>query len=613
MKKRLLFFFLYTLFWLVFFYSNRFIFLITYFDEAKNVSCTDLAATFWYGSRLDFSTVGYFLILPAIAIFATTYMKTRFLYHFLNIYTGIVLFAVSFLIATDLELYKYWGFRLDATPLIYFKTPGEMLASVSWLTIVKQIGIAILFFLIFGFLYLKCIAKPIKNAKRAGWKNYPVFLLLIAGLIVPIRGGFDVSPVNISAVYFHNNSFVNHASVNLVWNVFFSLTEFDKLNTTYSYFDNAEAQQIFDSLYQEKRTDTKKILKTDKPNIIIIILESFTGNVIKEISGREGITPNFSALTKEGIFFPRMYASGSRSHEGIAAILSGYPAQTNTGIVLHPKKSQKLGFISKVLKRRGYTSAFYYGGDLNFANLKSYFINGELDKVITKHDFSDSLDNSKWGVHDHYVFARFLTDINKSKKPFFYTLFTLSSHAPFRVPMETVIEGEDADTRFFNSVFYTDQCLGDFIQQAKQSDWWNNTLLILTADHGSRRPGNIQYHSPQKFTIPMLWLGGALAVKDTVINSFASQTDVPATLFSQLPVDYPKEKFRFSRNILADSTSGFSFYVFNDGFGFLSEDVTLVYDNVAEKYIINKGKTTETDLKKGKAILQILYNDFNKK
>ncbi|MBA4058114.1 MAG: hypothetical protein C0490_25580 [Marivirga sp.] len=188
-------------------------------------------------------------------------------------------------------------------------------------------------------------------------------------------------------------------------------------------------------------------------------------------------------------------------------------------------------------------------------------------------------------------------------------MMTQSSHEPFDVPMETVIEGKDDMHRFFNSAYYTDKCLGNFIDKAKKTTWWDNTLIVITADHGHIYPNNPGVSNPDKFKIPMLWLGGVLTKRDTVIHTVAGHPDIANTILGQMG-RYDKD-FIFSHDILSRSYDPFAVYVFNNGFGLVRPDKLFVFDNVANRMIMEKGKPKQEDLEEGKSYIQKLYWDYN--
>jgi phosphoglycerol transferase MdoB-like AlkP superfamily enzyme len=231
--------------------------------------------------------------------------------------------------------------------------------------------------------------------------------------------------------------------------------------------------------------------------------------------------------------------------------------------------------------------------------------------MTEKSDFPKTAHDTKWGAFDHVVLEKALAEQNQSyqpDQPFFTTILTLSSHEPFHVPMKTVIEGTDEPSMFKNSVVYADSALGAFLRAAEQSEWWANTLVVLVADHGHRLPAYLPLHSLGKYKIPMLWLGGALAVQDTQIHTYAQQTDIAATINAQYGWDY--SQYKFSKDILNPATKGFGFYTFNDGWGFVENDSNYaVVDNISQQFLEAKGDTAR--LKNlGRAYLQVLSQDF---
>jgi phosphoglycerol transferase MdoB-like AlkP superfamily enzyme len=319
----------------------------------------------------------------------------------------------------------------------------------------------------------------------------------------------------------------------------------------------------------------------------------------------DSITPNFNRLVHEGVLFSNIYANGDRSDKGIVAVLSGFPAFPQKSIIKYPNKTQQLPFISKDFNSLGYQTAFYYGGDIDFASMRSYFITGGFNSIVSKDDFDKKYHKSKWGVHDHLVFDRLYEDINSVKEPFFYSYFTLSSHEPFEVPMETVIKGNSNEAMYLNSANYTDKCLGEFIEKAKTQPWWDNTLVVCIADHGIRHPGNTGYNRKDKYRIPMLWLGGALNTKDTVVDKYGTQTDFVSTLLGQMDIE--NSEYIYSKNLLDSASNSFSYYVFNNGFSFITDTSMVLYDNVSGKILKQYG---EVDLDKGKSLLQTSFQDF---
>jgi len=608
MKKRISVFLLYLIFWYLLFVLVRLVFLLTYFDKASQLSASEIVKTFTYGFKLDIAIASYIAFLPSLLLAFTAFSKKRLIKYFYHAYTAIALLFCILIILADLFMYRHWGFRLDATPLFYMTNLKAMTASVSLLTV---IGGIIAVFLITGllfFCYFKIFNVQLGSLKKS--KNSIFILLpLTLLLVVVMRGGIGIASLSTSSAYFSKNQFANHAAINPVWNVGFSISESDDLHHKYEYYSEEEVKTLLTPLHNENGT-TINLLRNNRPNIILFITESLTAKALEATGGRPGIMPELNKLVKEGVLFNNVYAASDRTDKGIAAVLAGYPSLPGTSPLKYQKLTEKLSFISKKLNAVGYRSEFYYGGTLVFANYQSFLVQAGYDKMVSDKDFPASDLKSKWGAFDHVVFNRCLADSPDNDTKFFKTILTLTSHEPFETPVAKVIEGDDDDSKYLNSLHYTDASIGNFIREAKNRKWWDNTLIIIIADHGSSRPGNSEIDDKAKYHIPMIWLGGVLNVHDTIVSSMASQTDLAATLLSQLQIK--SDDFKFSKNILTTGYIPYSFFTFSGGFGFQKPDSLLIYSTVTNTYS-ESSKTDRLNQMQGKAYLQSIYMDFYSK
>ena len=609
MKLRLYLFLRIALFWLSYFILMRVFFMLYNHQLAFDLRLSSWVGAFTHGFRLDLSLTGYILAVSGLFISLSVPFPQQLTRLSLKILNLMLLAIFTIIAVSDFELYRNWGFRMDTTPLIYISKPKEALASLEvWLILALIVTMAGLF-IGFFFYWKAFVARKIDQMRASGWWWSPVFLILTASMIIPVRGGVGIAPINTGAAYFSNDRFANHAALNVVWNLGYELSRMDDSKRDYNFVDDEKAEKAFSRLASES-TGFKKVLKSDHPNIVLIILESFTSKLIEPLGGKPNITPHFNRYAEKGILFTHFYANASRSDKGIAAILSGYPAHPTASVIKYAHKTEKLPSIAQDLKRKGYSSSFYYGGDIDFANMRSYFINCGFEHLITMDDFDSQYYNSKWGVHDHVMFERLYKDIETDTSRFFKVLFTLSSHEPFDVPMETVVKGNTRPEKFMNSIVYTDRYLGWFLDKMALLPQWENTLIILIADHGSPRPGNSASHEPEKFQIPMLWTGGAL--KDTLkFHHTASQKDLARTLLSQINLE--TDPYPFSLNLFADTLHHYAYYAFNEGFGFVTDSSTTVYGHDRKSAIIAKPGKNQKELEMGKIFLQIHSHDFVQK
>ena len=611
MKIRITSLLIYSISWILFFFIARLLFLVFHHREAAEFSLGLLAGTFTHGIKLDISVTAYILAIPMLVLLPALWIKGEWYRHFMRIYTWVLLFISSAIIIGDAELYSYWGFRMDYTPMLYLKTPKEVAASVSTGTVILTfLGIAA-FAIACGLLYNRFIDKrfSFQPVARHRLPYTIVFAILLGSLIIPVRGGFGVAPINAGTVYFSDDLFVNHSAINVVWNVGNSLFHRKPTKNPYIFGDMDEAVAIRDSLSAGDGSP-EKVLNNTRPNILFIILESFGNSLVGSLGGDSHTTPNLNRLTGEGLVFSNFYASGNRTDKALPAILNAYPAQPAVSIIKEPKKTQSMNGIVKIMNGLNYSTSFWYGGDINFANFNSFLLSSGFSQIVTMDNFDPSDYNSKWGVHDH-VFMKTLQDsMTNIKEPFFRVALTLSSHEPFEVPMDPVFQGKDDLTKFKNSVYYADKAVGSFIEWAKTTSWWKNTLVILVADHCRRNSINDLVYSPEIFRIPMLWLGGALDARGLRIEKLGSQVDITPTLLHQLDLN---GEFPFAKDLLSAGSRSFAFYTFNEGFAFITDSSSVIYDQKLRGLAVKKGSDPDYAEKLGKAYLQVLFDDYLKR
>ncbi len=556
----------------------------------------------------------YFTVLVCFFLIAALFIpffRKRNIYF---IYTGILLFIQLLLVIIDSESFKAWGTRIDSTPLKYLSTPKEVWASISHLPILFiLIGFIFIYLLLLWF-FSKVISKSIPLLADNNHRFIQVLLVLLfsGALIIPIRGGFQLSPLNQSSVYFCSNQYANNAAVNASWNFMYSVLEINKLNgNLYKYMKDKEADAIVKSLYvaegrAEQVLDDSGSLK---PNVIFIVWESFTEKVLNKTVEGKTVIQCFPRLFKEGIYFSNCYSSGDRTDKGISAILSSYPALPKGSIVNYPEKTIKLSGLGNIFLENGYSTQFYYGGEPEFANIKSYLSAQEFQHLITKADFNAADMNSKWGAHDDVVMKRLVADISKMKQPFFTTWLTLSSHEPFETPVPTVFNGNDKETKFLNSLHYTDSIVYSFVNQLKKMPVWENTVVIISADHGHYLP--ITGKRADDYRIPVLWLGGSLTKRNVVIDNTVNQLDMAGTLVRQL--HFPAPSFPFGKNVFDSTSPHWAFFTYNDGIGFVTDSSRILYDNAGRRTVFEEGKSNTVHETTAKALMQKVYSDFLKR
>ena len=606
MKKRVLFLFACFITFILVFALQKPVFMLYNHASGGGLSISDYLQVMVHGLQLDATVAGYLTVIPLLLTLLSVWIPGRYITFILKGYFFIVACIISLIFVVDIALYPYWGFRLDATPLFYLQSPSDALASAPASTLILQTLVFVVY--TYGIFWaLKRFVLPLMPEQyvKKMFSNSVQLVLLGGILFIPIRGGVTTSTANVGMVYFSKNQFLNHSAINPCFSFLASLSKQQDFAAQYNCFSESQRSKIFKKLTNQPQGDSiPELLTTKNPNIILILMESFSANAIEVLGGETGVTPNINRLSKEGILFSNMYANSFRTDRGIVAVLNGYLAQPTTSIMKYPAKSQTLPSIAKSLQKKGYTSDMLYGGDINFTNMQSYFFSSGYSKVTADRDFPLKSRLSKWGANDDITFAHLyqsMTD-NSRKEPFFSTFLTLSSHEPFEVPYNRLKDP------YLNSVAFTDSCLGDFIDKLKKLPLWNNTLIVLVSDHGFRYPASVKEHDPKRYHIPMLWLGGAIK-EPRVIANYGNQTDLAATLLYQL--DLPHKEFTFSNNMVDSLQPAYAFYSYNNGFGFIDTTGVSVYDCESEKPLIIKPEAgNEIRLNNGKALLQTLYDDL---
>jgi len=604
----------YIAFWFLFFTLLRALFLGYHAAETTQLSAGVILGLLARGARMDISAASYLALVPTLLLAFAPLVPARALRVGLRAYGYLAIGFAALLAATDLELFSKWGARVDSSLLPYLRTPSEAAASAesSPIALLAILLIALIAIGIYG--YEKFVDAHAGEAPGGRlYRTAPPLLLTGLLLVVPIRGGLQWTPLNPSSTYFSQSDFANQAGLNVAWNFLHSLTirDYRTANPYASAIAEPEAREIVDSLLHTTDSTTRRLLRVKQPNVILIIWESGTAKVVQRLGGLPNITPHFDSLSHTGVLFDAIYASGNRSAKGLAAILSGWPAQANAPILSSPARAARLPGLAEDFASAGYHTAFYYGGELEFADFKSYLVAHGFDRIVGENDFDRKDWSSKWGAHDHVVLARLLDDARTFPRPFFTVLFTLSSHEPYDVPMQAEIAGSSEQSRFLNAHVYTDRSLGNFISAATHESWWDNTLVIIIADHGHplpKLPAPAGEAASQLYHIPMLWLGGALAAHDTVITVVGSQVDVAPTLLAQLGLAHTQ--YKWGKNLLAADVRPFAFFSYLDGFGWVDARGRMVYGYNTRQVMQRTPGADQREVRAGEAYQRLTYQDF---
>lgn len=594
---------------------------------------TELPAVIWHGLPLDLSMAGYLSVIPGLLSIAVVWLKRELVKPIMNIYFIIASLFITCSFLLNASLYPYWKYPLDSTPLFYFFTsPADAIASVSiWQVI---LSIVILIVLTIGVWF----TLRMRGEKRQQYSRYSygyggfgsgkrnrfddfdrhrgrtsIILLLLTGLLfLPIRGGITVSTMNTGQAYYSQNAYLNHSAVNPLFSLLESITHQEDFASQYRFMKDKEADKIFATMTSTSDENTYPLLneatfKKGIPDILIVIMESFASDIMPSMGSYKDVAVCLDSIAQQSILFTRFYANSFRTDRGMVSILSGYPAQPTTSIMRYPRKTSQLPSIARNLaKYKNYKTTYYYGGDADFCNMRSYLVSQGYQHIISDANFPIEDKLSKWGVPDHILAAKMMEDIKaqqNEKRPMLRILQTSSSHEPFEVPYHRL-----KDKRL-NAFAYTDSVMGAIVREYRKLPRWKNTLIVFVPDHVGGYKENLNDHDRSRYQIPLILAGGAIS-RPMKVGIIGSQHDIAATLLGQLGVEH--REFTFSKNMMSDATPKFAFFAVNDAFGIVSEENSLIYDNRAKRIVYDKGEKG-FNLKRGQAYLQKLYDDLAKK
>ena len=578
------------------------LFLLWYHAPAAEASAAELALVVWNGLKLDQTVAGYITALPLLVVLAALWIPGRWSRSVLKGYLLVIAAVSATAFAANLALYEYWAFPLDSSVLQYLASPKEALASVTAGQLLLQLLVAAAVFGGMAWCYLR-VLRLYDPARRSTHRAGSTLVLLLAAgvLFLPIRGGVSVATANVSKVYFSGRMFLNHAAVNPLFSFLSTLSDGDDALYEYEFFPEPERAAIFEPLRGDLPAGigTDTLLRTRRPNVVLFLVESFGRSTVDERVGGEPVAPEFQRLKGEGVYFDNLFANSFRTDRGTVAVLSGFPAQTKMSVMKLPVKSQRLPSIARSLRREGYATSFYYGGDLNFTNTASYLYGTGFDRLTWQKDLHFDAPTSKWGYADDVVIDAFTDHVlaeAASQRPFFAAMLTLSSHEPFDVPFAKF------DDPMLNAMAFTDASLGRFVERVRQTPVWNDLLVILIADHAYPYPYGIANSDALRHRIPMLWLGGAVR-RPAVVETYGSQSDLAATLLAQLGIAHGD--FLFSRDLFDPARPKFGYWCFNNGFGVADAGGTTIFDCTSARVI--SPDSTAAQLRDGKAMLQTTY------
>ncbi len=607
----------------------------------------ELLKAFLIGAKMDCSLLAYliapFFLIGIIPFLGVEFSKiSRFILGYLPSLIFVIVLALTLI---DVEFFAEYNSHLNLTAIEYLNSNLDVLWDMIWskYPILKYLGGFLIVALIYLFIiHLVIKSMPIKT--KFSFKNllkrFVFFLVFAGGLFVAARGSIGTNQLNWGGAFFSTNNMLNQLTLNPVYNLYRNIyyaekTAKENFQEKISLFDsNKDAisfvkNNITQGGYLDenfpfyKRITSSK--KARKLNVVLIILETFSAELTGATGYDKKLTPYFDALSKNGVLCTQFFSCGQRTNKGLSAILCSWPPLVGKSIMHQTEGQQTMSTLASVLKDKGYQTWFCYGGDVQYDNMKGFFISKGFDNFVDQSDFDRGDFISKWGVPDEFVFDKLIEKADKAysdKKPFLLTMMSLTNHPPYTVPhyaFGQVLDGGELNDNY-NTFKYVDWCIGKFIKKMKTKPYFDNTLFVFVGDHSQTLHHDFPFDYRKSFVPALFYAPKYLSPKK--ITHIANQMDIAPTILGILNMNYSASFW--GKNLLEKSkTKDYAVIVRNSKFGYLQgryyltgefgDKETKLYSLWENEEIENKPKLKETLLKKVYAIEQSAYSLYKEK
>lgn len=417
------------------------------------------------------------------------------------------------------------------------------------------------------------------STRKPVFRNRPLYYVLNV-LMIPVvlalfigaaRGGYKHStrPITISNAARYVETPRNVA---IVLNTPFSFFRtFDKKALVkYRFFDDEKLQKLYNTHYVPAKGK-----EFTKDNVVIIILESFAreyvGSLNRNLEGGkyEGYTPFLDSLLSVSLTFDVSLANGRKSIDAMPSILASVPSLETPYTISHYANNEING-LPGLLKKKGYYTAFFHGAPNGSMGFDSFSKMAGFDDYFGLNEYPDKADfDGVWGVWDEPFFHFFASKLNSFKQPFMASVFSVSSHHPFEVPVKYKGKFKKGPAPICEVVGYTDLSLRELFEEISKMPWYANTLFVITADHTNESIHKEFQNNFGAYCVPILFYQPGSNLKG-VKNRIAQQIDIMPTVLNYL--NYDEEYIAFGNNLLDDSQESFAFNTNGSNFHLYMKD-----------------------------------------
>jgi phosphoglycerol transferase MdoB-like AlkP superfamily enzyme len=560
-------------------------------NSFPNITSSELFKLFFNGFRFDINT----LIIYNSPLIILYCLPIR--YKFNDLYKKIVdiIFVVANSIAVGLNLidviyFRYLDKRMCSELFTFFKGTDENQVGLMASFFVDFWYMFLLFFVLLFFIILIMKKTKVKNNTSQFnliWhvKQSIVFVIVIGLSVIGIRGGFQLIPISILTVTNYTTKYAPLV-INTPFSILYGSTSASLENI--SFFDDKEIEDLYTPIHTDLKSNRFITGETKGRNLVLIILEGVGQEMIGYYNTeyKKSLTPFLDSLLNESLTFDGM-ANGRRSIESLPSLMTGVPSLMATDYPSSKYASNSIDGLGSILKRHGYKTAFYHGGNNGTMNFYSTSKSNGFDDYYGRTEYNNDSDyDGAWGIYDIPFLQYSAEKMNEYKEPFAATLFLLSSHVPYSLPSDYIVpEYLSSNTAFEKTVRYSDDALSLFFKKISQYEWFDNTIFVIVSDHGNSEHHYNKYKNVKgAYKIPIAFYAPNIIEKRRV-EEIAQQTDINLSILSLLEID--EDVFSFGRNLF-DSISKPSYisflnsiYQYSNGEYFMQSDgndIQAVYD-----------------------------------
>jgi len=583
------------LYFIAVFAIGRAAFIVYFYDRLIDADHS-IWWTFLYGLRLDTITACAFLLIPALLLSFLPGAWAKVGSTVTSVFLLLLFVLAVYMENATLPFIAEYDVRPNVIFINYLKYPVEVMKTI-WAVYKLELLLAGLMMAALGWWFYRRIKPAILDVYSVAWWKraivfIPIFIIIFAGL----RSSFGHRPANPSDAVFSNNRLLNELAKNTIHNVVYaaySRVAHDGTADKYGSMKIDEAlQRVGKRLNIETTGETPFMREVashfssdKKKNLVIFLQESIGAQFVAAIGGEPGITPRLNALSEEGLLFTRLYSNGTRSIRGISGTVAGFLSTPGQGVVKRNQSQSGFFTVAGLLKPYGYRSSFFYGGESRFDNMKSWFFGNGFDEIYDEPTFTEAAFHGTWGVSDEDLVVKadqLFSKWNKAGEPFVSVMFTTTNHSPFEFPEGRIelLPGVPANSDK-NAIKFADYAIGKFVDLAKANGYYDDTVIMVIADHNVRVYGD-DIIPVDTFRVPALILGGG--VMPERVEKLVTQPDALATALDLLGLDlaYPI----LGNSIFSDRQTGVSLLQFHDLYGLrYADEIAIIQpDKPAETY-----------------------------